>query len=143
MTSRVPTKIVQTIGAAKSVGRDRWLDLAQLIEKPANLARAEQTIGEQRLLDATTSDGRFELVFEELRRSSRAGRRETTKPTKTKWQPADKGVSGELTDTGKTFALSLKLKDASRFGRYLAANLDKLYGQFKEQESDEERTNVQ
>lgn len=142
VTSRVPAGLVQSIGAAKGVGRDRWLDLAQLVERPALLAKAEAIAAETTFL-GNASDAKFELIVDALRRSDRPKRRDLVKPIKAKWQPADKAVSAEITDTGKAFALSLRSKDASRFGRYLASNLDRLYGQFKEEESAEEKTKTE
>ena len=86
------------------------------------LAKAEAIAAETTFL-GNASDARFELIADALKRSDRPKRRELAKPIKAKWQPADKAVSAEFTDTGKAFALSLRSKDASRFGRYLASNL--------------------
>jgi ParB family transcriptional regulator, chromosome partitioning protein len=139
VTSRVPKRLVQSIGPAKTVGRDRWLDLAQLVERPALLAKAEEITADSTYV-GSASDVRFDLIIDALKRAGRSARRDATKPTKSKWQPADKAVSAEFTDTGKAFALSLRSKDASRFGRYLASNLERLYGQFREEEGAEEKT---
>lgn len=141
VTGRVPATIIQAIGRAKGVGRDRWLDLAQLIEKPSNLARIEEVVAGPQF-SSVKSDSRFDMIVGELQRLAKSGKREALKLEKMKWQTDDKRVSADLTDTGKAFALSLKSKDASRFGRYLAANLDRLYREFKDKMSGEETSNT-
>jgi ParB family transcriptional regulator, chromosome partitioning protein len=131
VTSRVPDSLTRAIGACKGIGRDRWLDFAQAIEKPSSRAKAEAFLGTPQFGGATP-DGRFDLLLAELKRADRPVPSRGAKPSKTKWQP-DKALSAELIDSGKGFAVSFKSKDASRFGRYLAANLDRLYGEFKQE----------
>ena len=136
VTSRVPEALIRAIGPCKGIGRDRWLDFAQTIERPSNRTAAEVFVTSQPFVEAK-SDARFDLLLAELKRTDRPRRDGSVKPAKTKWQPEDKTLSAELTDSGKMFAVSFKSKDASRFGRYLAANLDRLYGEFKQRENEE------
>jgi len=136
VTSRVPEALTRAIGPCKGVGRDRWLDFAQTIEKPSNRAAAEEFVTSQSFAEAK-SDARFDLLLAEMKRTDRSRRGTSVKPARTRWQPEDKTLSAELTDSGKAFAVSFKSKDASRFGRYLAANLDRLYGEFKQRENEE------
>jgi ParB family chromosome partitioning protein len=131
VTSRVPESLTRAIGACKGIGRDRWLDFAQAIEKPSSRSKAETFLGIQQFTEATP-DARFDLLLAELKRADRPRQARGAKPAKTKWQP-DKALSAELIDSGKAFAVSFKSKDASRFGRYLAANLDRLYAEFQSQ----------
>lgn len=138
VTSRVPTPIALAVGRAKGVGRDRWLELAQLIEMPASVARSKEIAASQGFREAK-SDDRFEILARELQRTVKPARRERDKPRKSKWLADDKRLVVDLVDSGKAFALSLKSKDASRFGNYLAANLDRIYLEFRKVERDEER----
>ena len=138
VSGRVPEGIVAALGACKNVGRDRWLELAQLIEHPAQ-RKASETFISGEAFRAAVDDQRFDLLLAHLKRTAKPVRGGVAKPVKTKWQPADRGLSAELTDMGKTFAVSFKAKHASGFGRYLAANLDALYAQYKEETGDDNR----
>jgi ParB family chromosome partitioning protein len=134
VTSRVEENLAMAIGPSKGIGRDRWLEFAQLVEKPSNRAAISSFLASDEFLQAS-SDARFEQAFAELKRADKPRRGSSEKAVKSKWQPADKGVSAELIDSGKAFAVSFKSKDAARFGRYLAERLDALYGEFKQQET--------
>jgi ParB family chromosome partitioning protein len=131
VTSRVSALMSSAIGSAKSVGRDRWLELAQLIERPDNRLRAEALIATDDFNEAT-SDGRFDLVMSELKKTTRAPKKQASASV---WEPADKAVKAEFKSTGKTFALSLKAKHAGKFGKFLSTNLDRLYEEFQRTEN--------
>lgn len=130
VTSRVPAEISTAIGAAKSVGRDRWLELAQLIERPENSAKAARLITEESFKHAT-SDERFDLVLAELKKTRKPTKRP---PMANTWEPDDRSVIAEYKNTGKSFSLSLKAKDAGRFGKFLSENLERLYGEYRTNE---------
>ena len=53
VTKRIPDLIIQSIGAAKGVGRDRWLEMTALIENPSNLAGAGEFIATDEFTSAT------------------------------------------------------------------------------------------
>lgn len=131
VSGRVPAALLQAIGAAKSVGRDRWLELTQLVEKPSNLDKALGFVAAAEFLAAKV-EGRFELLLNHIKRGQRGSKGKATAAST--WAPADKSVSAEFKNTGKAFSLSLKAKDAGRFGQFLSSNLDRLYEQFRREE---------
>lgn len=133
VTGRVPSRVVAAIGTAKAIGRDRWLELAQLIEHPDNVARAADVIAEEGFA-ALPSEQRFERVLSQLKKPKVPPRRTGTVSAST-WQADDKALTAEYKNTGKSFSLSLKARDAGKFGRYLSENLERLYQEFKERES--------
>ncbi len=45
VSGRIPASVTEAIGAAKGIGRDRWLDLAQRIEHPSARAVALAVMG--------------------------------------------------------------------------------------------------
>ncbi|AWI62164.1 ParB family chromosome partitioning protein [Sinorhizobium fredii] len=130
VTGRIPVEVSSAIGAAKGVGRDRWLELAQLIERPENLATALAVTADGSFPE-TPSDRRFDLVLNELKRARKPAKRAVAATT---WQPKDKSLSAEFKNTGKSFSLSLKAKDAGKFGRFLTENLERLYEEFRKEE---------
>ena len=128
----IPAEIIDAVGPARGVGRDRWLDLRKLIENPKNGARArEYATGSD--FTAASSDERFDLLFDFLRgaRSKGPVRKALSPRAQRNWAPADKSVSATIKNTGKGFNLTLTAKDASAFGEYISANLDGLYDAFR------------
>lgn len=136
VTDRVPVLISKAIGPAKTIGRDRWLELAQAIQSPA-AKEAAQTIVDSSDFESEPSDVRFERVLKALKGLARPRRNTGAKPSSSKWQAGDKAVTAEVKDSGKSVALTFKSKDGGHFARFLAANLDRLYGEFKRSESEE------
>ncbi|NLS07189.1 plasmid partitioning protein RepB [Rhizobium sp. P32RR-XVIII] len=131
VTARVPAEVIAAIGPAKSVGRDRWIDLAQLIEKPSNTAKAIALIGEA-AFQAIGSDLRFDALVKDLKAVPKRA-----KGAAASWEASDKALSAEFKPSGKTFTVALKAKNAGKFGRYLSDNIDRLYEEFRRQAGDE------
>ena len=61
----VPERYVRLIGAAPKAGRDRWMKLGELLQRPERQAEADAVVGDGRFLNAE-SDERFQLVFDRL-----------------------------------------------------------------------------
>ncbi|MBD3787423.1 MAG: plasmid partitioning protein RepB [Sphingomonadales bacterium] len=61
VADRIAPEIIAAIGAAPSVGRDRWLALAEAIESEER--DAQEMIAMINLADARTSDARFEAAI--------------------------------------------------------------------------------
>jgi ParB family chromosome partitioning protein len=126
--AHIPAPILSVAGGAKSIGRDRWYELKQLLDRPANLDKALGFV-ERTDFTGMNGDAGFHLVLDCLKR---------VKPTmparpikRQAWIASDKAVSAEAKSDGKTYSLSLKARDAVGFGDYLSANLDRLYQTFK------------
>ena len=132
VAARVPEDIARAIGPARGIGRDRWLDLAQMLEVPDTLAIARSLVAVPDF-PAAPSDARFEQLQAALKarpvRSRRTGPASRTRQTR--WQPADHSLAAEMTDSGRAFALAFRSKDGVAFGRFLAENLDQLYATFR------------
>jgi ParB family chromosome partitioning protein len=133
VSANVPEAIIVAIGSAKAIGRDRWWQLSKLLQVPGNGQKAVQLVAADDFM-AQAGDERFNLLFNFLSKS----KRQTTKPAasaKKVWSPKDKSISVDIKDTGKLFTLSLREKNASRFGAYIAENLEDLYRVFRESET--------
>ncbi|UGA48946.1 plasmid partitioning protein RepB (plasmid) [Bradyrhizobium quebecense] len=125
----LPSPVLDAIGQAKSVGRDRWYELKLLLDSPTNQERALETIRED-AFSALSSDARFEFLVRKLK--SKPSRKQT-QTSKRNWTPQDSALSAEISAEGKKFTLALKAKtsDARAFGEYLSENLDRLYEAFR------------
>ena len=128
----VPEAIILAIGSAKATGRDRWWQLSKLLQVPGNAEKALAFAASGDFV-AETGDARFTLLFDFLTKSKRPAKA-VVSPAKA-WAAKDKTVSVDIKDTGKAFTLALKAKNASRFGAYIADNLDELYRAFQESQT--------
>ncbi|UVK50146.1 plasmid partitioning protein RepB (plasmid) [Mesorhizobium sp. AR02] len=132
VTSSIPEQVILAVGAAKGVGRDRWWQLAKLLEHPGAAARATEYV-ESADFAQPGSDGRFAHLFDYL--SGPVKRPPAPSKSQQKsWIPRDKSVRANITDTGKVFTLALKSKEASPFGAFIAGKLDELFEAFRESE---------
>ena len=78
---------------------------------------------------------RFNLLFDSLSSASKPTRKAEKRRGEPKlWAPADKSVAATIRNTGTAFDLTLKSKDAGKFGAYISANLDALYLAFRDAE---------
>ncbi|RWI57181.1 MAG: plasmid partitioning protein RepB [Mesorhizobium sp.] len=134
VSGNIPEDIILAIGAAKGIGRDRWWQLAKLMEHPANAAKAKDHVQTSEFQQAN-SDARFNQLFEVLTANSKGARSAPARPQEKAWAPKDNSVKARITDTGKAFTLALKSKEASAFGAFIAGRLDELFEAFREAES--------
>ncbi|RWE74195.1 MAG: plasmid partitioning protein RepB [Mesorhizobium sp.] len=128
----IPAVIIDAIGPAKGIGRDRWLDLRKLVENPKNTPIANSYVASEEFA-AADSDERFNLLFDFLNgaKSNKAIRKGLAPRINRTWAPADKSVAATIKNNGKAFSLALKAKDAAEFGEYISENLDSLYEAFR------------
>lgn len=126
VSNRVPSDIANAIGAAKSVGRNRWTEFAQLIEKPSTLDYARTFVSEPTFL-TLESDARFERLLAAIKKASKPAKRPTNA---SEWRAEDSSVRAEFKGSGKSYSIALKANDAARFGRFIAENLDRLHQEF-------------
>lgn len=120
--------VIEAIGAAKGVGRDRWEELKRLVLEPAAAAAASGFVASGEFPAADAAE-RFNALLQHLKTRRAPARRRLARPTT--WVADDKMVSADFRRVGKTFSLSLKSKDANGFGEYLSTNLGTLYQAFK------------
>lgn len=132
VSSNVPSSIVQAIGAAKGIGRDRWWQLSKLMERPDHQSRAIEFVS---AVDFASGDSetRFNQLFAFLSGANRSARKKS-KTNERAWTLAEKSVTAKATDSGKAYTLVLKSKEASKFGAFISERLDTLFQEFKEQE---------
>ncbi len=123
----IPPEILEGVGAAKSIGRDRWYELKILLEKPANLDKAMSYIASDEF-KKRPSDERFNGLVAHIKQLKRSGNKTADKS----WQLGNKAVGVTTKHSGQVFSLALKSKDSAEFGSYLSENLDRLYESFRE-----------
>lgn len=121
----LPVSVIEAIGAAPSVGRDRWLALAALI------ADTDTSEGEAiALAGGETSDKRFETLFHALTLPQRR-QDEMSKPAKkarkSQFRDENGDVFGSMTRSEDKLVLTLPAAEADGFDDWLAENLTEIH----------------
>lgn len=131
VAQQIPRDIIDAVGPAKQIGRDRWEGFKKLMAASPNVKLAQQIISDQGFADLP-SDARFELLLSKLSEKGRAVRNKSKRatPNKRTWTANGGRIKGVVGKSGKAFNVSLTSTDASEFGDYLAAHLDGLYQEF-------------
>ena len=129
----VPEAILDAVGSAKGVGRDRWEDIKKLVTDPARANWAIEYVASD-TFRAIAAEGRFNALLAHLKQFKRP-KSKSSKPLEKSWDLAEKAVLVSTKDAGRAFTLSLKSKDASRFGAFLSERLEDLYEDFQRNET--------
>ena len=128
----VPAAVIEAIGAARAVGRDRWEELKKQVMHPATADHAKQIVQSDAFQVKAAVD-RFNYLLAQLKLGRKAPRKPAPQKTGSlSWTPDDKLVAARFHNTGKTFSLSLNSKHAGEFGQFISSNLESLYRAFKE-----------
>lgn len=130
VVEHVPTEVLEAIGAAKGVGRDRWEHLKKMLQHPAKAAEARGLIKEGLLDDVPVAE-RFSAILDALSKT-RPRKPAAGRPRERSWALAENAVKVATKDAGRSFTLAVKSKDASGFGAFLSDNLERLYKEFQE-----------
>lgn len=136
VSQKIPIEILEAIGTAKSVGRDRWEELKKLIVLPVNSNNASALIATEAFSEVQ-SDERFELILGLLKAKGNAAKKtKTINSNARKWEAGGGKINASLSSSPKAYNISLKSTDAVNFGDYLSENLDALYKAFEEQKKE-------
>ncbi|PZU89882.1 MAG: plasmid partitioning protein RepB [Shinella sp.] len=135
VTERVPESLIVQIGAAPSIGRERWVELSLLIGKAGAQEKIDSLFASEEF-GALGSDDRFNALVGALNKAGKPVKK-VVPAVKQSWQAKDQRLSAEIINTGRTCTVSLKAKAAGDFGRFLSINLDRLYAEFQEQDFNE------
>lgn len=125
---RLPVDIIETIGAAPSIGRRRWTELADLIEEEGKHAKANTFVTRSEFL-AGSSDQRFEALSSFL---STARVRSQAIP----WVAPDDTRPVRIRDTNSETTLSFNKKAAPGFADFVRQRLKSLYLEYQEETGD-------
>ncbi|QND44722.1 plasmid partitioning protein RepB (plasmid) [Rhizobium lusitanum] len=129
----IPEEILDAVGAAKGVGRDRWEELKKLVQAKGNDARIIDFV-RSAAFQSVDASARFNQLLAELKKSGKR-KRLASKQSGRNFHIAGNAVNVVLRESGKTFTLALTSKDASKFGTFVSDQLEALYKAFQENES--------
>ncbi|MCC8972682.1 plasmid partitioning protein RepB [Bradyrhizobium brasilense] len=124
----IPEAVLEAVGAAKGVGRDRWEELKKIVQTPANTEKAVAFIASAKFAE---SDDRFNTLLGFLQ--SQRKPRTTAKGAKpATWSPADQSVKVTGKNAGKSYTLALTAKDGPLLGDWILKNLESIYRDFRQ-----------
>lgn len=134
VVTRVPPGLIEKIGSAPSVGRERWVELSLLVGKLGHASKVDAVIADA-AFDQLYSDERFDRVFSALNRSAKPVKKTIEKKAiQSSWAPVDKSVTVISKAIGRGYSLALKDKNATIFGGWISENIEELYAAFMESE---------
>jgi ParB family chromosome partitioning protein len=119
---KIPRDLIEAIGPAPKIGRDRWMELATKLESRSTGECAHEIIGDVRFTEADT-DARFELVLKALHAPPRSRAKSGGRPLTTH---EGRGI-GRIERAGKGARLILT---ECAFADFLARRLPDLYEAF-------------
>jgi ParB family chromosome partitioning protein len=132
----VTAEVIEAIGPAPGVGRDRWLDLRKLMEGAEAPAQAQAVLAEPGFAALPLAE-RFDHLF------TRLGRMQARRPAKKPllgggagraWHATDDQVSAQIKSARNTTTLVLSGKGQggeAGFGAFVADQLDHLYEAYR------------
>lgn len=134
VAKRVPSAVVDKIGAAPSAGRERWVELSLLVVKKHEAVAAFLDDPE---VDRLASDQRFERLLALLNASGRKVRKGAKQQQQHTWIAPDRALNVTFKRSGKKATLALEDPSGAGFGTWIADNLDTLYEAFQKSRSTE------
>lgn len=128
MVCSIPKEILDAIGIAKSVGRDRWYELKQLLDRPEATMIALELVQNKTFYELN-SNQRFEQLLSHLKRKQR---RSIPKKNIDTWIAENGNISAEMKKQGRNYNIQIKAKgeSATGFGQYLADNIGLIYEEY-------------
>lgn len=128
----IPSQVLETIGAARGVGRDRWEQLKKELQHPAKASTIVEQVGAG-LFEETPDDQRFAAVLDAAMKIRRSRSAPPPRSAERNWSLAQDAVKVATKSSRTSFTLALKAKDASTFGAYLSDHLERLYEEYQQQ----------
>jgi ParB family chromosome partitioning protein len=130
----LPGEVVEAIGPAPGIGRDRWLDLLNVHQRQGKDRPVERLLQDSNFT-AGTSDQRFNMVCELLTRPVTAQskpREPTTGRLRARgqtryWAPNNGPRVAKITANEQAFILAIDRRIAPDFGDYILEELEGLY----------------
>ncbi|WP_159731324.1 plasmid partitioning protein RepB [Methylosinus sp. Ce-a6] len=130
----LPQRVLEAIGPAKGIGRDRWYELKALLERPGSIDGALAAI-EDTSFSGLPSDKRFNVIVARLK--SKKSMNRVRNGHQLQWASEDGLLAAEMKAEGKRYTVSLKAKgpDAKAFGEYLSERLAEMYQAFRQEKT--------
>lgn len=133
----VPVSVIERIGAAPGIGRDRWLAFAKAWEATG----WDEVTGVRMVdsMDAPTSDARFDALMgwmEKHHTGRVTAAPKTVKPLQTFHQAAPGKLLAKVTRGKDRMKIEVQVKNAEGFDLWLEQNLEEIFRDYKSRKDD-------
>jgi len=128
VVTRIPGDVIERIGSAPAVGRERWVEMSLLVGRKPDVVN--EVVTDSKFNELSSSE-RFEQLSAALRMSRKPTRKAAAKMEAKAWAPADNSISVTIEKTVKKATVVLGHKDGLRFADFIAGRLDDLYEAFR------------
>ncbi|WP_353646520.1 plasmid partitioning protein RepB [Mesorhizobium sp. WSM2239] len=120
---RLPPELIEAVGPSPAFGRQRWAELADLLDEKGKRAKALKLIGDQ---DFSTqkSDARFQAVYDLLKVQRQ-------KPQTEAWKASDGTRPVRIVETEEKVSIVFDKIVEPEFGPFVRQRLQGLYDEFK------------
>ena len=128
LVARLPAEIIEAIGTAESVGRQKWGELTDLLEEKGKRAKALKAIQDPEFA-GRSSDERFQLIYDLVKAAAK-------KPAKIVWTASNGSRLVNISDseTKMTFAFDKRVEP--EFASFVRERLQALYDEFRQKTTD-------
>jgi len=123
----IPEQVLERLGAAKGVGRDRWEELKKAVLNPVITAKAVELISSP---EFEASHDKFAFILQTLKTSGKANKRTNVKKIIKSWKAPDNSVSFSMNQNSRKTTIELTNASAGVFGEWLSDNIDQLFNDF-------------
>ncbi len=129
----IPEAVLEAVGAAKGIGRDRWEELKKIVLTPANAGKAVAFVATEDFATAQANDEGFSALLTVLK-SSKAPKKTKVSATPNVWAADDRSVCVSVKKTPKKALIAVEATDGPRFADFITGQLDSLYEAFRRSE---------
>jgi ParB family transcriptional regulator, chromosome partitioning protein len=142
VTTRIPSPVIEAIGPAPAIGRDRWLELAGHFEAKAALPVLEEFLEGEAFCTAA-SDDRFNLIADLLvtgegaapRSAGRERGQERRHDVQT-WAPSQGNTVITLKHHARSCVMNIDQRQAPGLGDFLLRHMERLYREYQTDRQD-------
>lgn len=140
VAGKLPKVLVEAIGPAPGIGRDRWVELAQLYEQSGK-ERDVETLTHVHSFVAVPSNDRFELAVAHFSQSATKSAGAATEPCKQPataeaWIDTEGRRIASIKADKRKFHVAIDEKAAPGFGDYLLRQMDRLYASYQSEKQE-------
>ncbi|KQV78153.1 plasmid partitioning protein RepB [Rhizobium sp. Root1220] len=133
----IPAPVIKAVGAAKKIGRDKWLSLRKLVLTPALLRASMDRVANAGFLELS-EEQRFDDLHEYLKRykSKSDARKPKAAETGSEWVSRDSSLNFSMNAKSKKVAIEFSNTEAKPFSDWLSSRMDQLYDEYRQSKSD-------
>ncbi|MGO4450355.1 plasmid partitioning protein RepB [Phyllobacterium sp. TAF24] len=128
LVKRIPSPLIEAIGPAPAFGRQRWAEIADMLEDKSKRARALKHIDDADFL-AAKSDARFQIIFDLMKITK-------DKPRVTAWTAPDGTSPAKIKETDAALSIAFDKRIGSQFGAFVERKLLTLFEEFQKETGD-------